>query len=125
MSARKKRQSEIISARLFEDDQDEAKALAVFRRWKRDAGLNTTQIITRALLALGEHQLPQRAEPLAEQLRESIDEMRQLIERLSNGQITVNEKGQPESTSDDQLDPGLLASLKNRVAPGLRADDTE
>jgi hypothetical protein len=120
--SRKNRKSIVITVRLFEDDQDEAKALVVYRQG-REAGLTNAQIITRALLALAKHPLPQRAEPLAAQLQDSIEDMRRLIEKLSNGQITVNQNGKPESIGgDEQLDASLVASLKNRATPGMRTD---
>jgi len=119
--SRKTRESTVVSARLYKDDKDEGRALAVLHKWHK-SGLNTSQIICRSLLALDELPMPE-ADNLSQKLRDVLAEAIQLVANLRRGEIVMTDADPGQGMDTDAINEVLVASLKARAGKGKRVEE--
>lgn len=121
MSKRQKRQSAVISARLYDDNPTEARALAIHEKWRKGSGFTSTEIITRALLALDEQPMPEKPDRLAARLGNMIEDLKAVIGQVGQGGISAPPPD--ESAPGVALDQSLIDSLAARASKGRRSSD--
>jgi len=118
--SKRTRKSVVISARLYEDDPNEATALSVHQKWNKN-GYSTNEIITRSLLALDEQPMPDKPDRLASRLQDIIRELQGIISRVGQGGI-VAAAPPSEAAPGVTIDQSLIDSLKGRANPGRRIE---
>jgi hypothetical protein len=112
------REFQYVSARLYPDNPDENRALAVWERLKR-GGMTGPQILTAALLTLDNQQLT--TDETAQTLKGLVDRLSGIITDLNTngGNVRIDSKTIEQV---GELSASLKNSIKNRAQAGISLD---
>jgi hypothetical protein len=115
--SRRKRESHVISARLYTDDESDYRALLALWKWEQHTDMSRTEIIKRALLALDQQQQPENENAVIDRLLGVIETLQATVERLQSGGIQAAPAPPPETTGDDIGNDAFIRSLQKRRRP--------
>jgi hypothetical protein len=118
MSRAGRRDFQYVSARLYPDNPDENRALAVWERLKR-GGMTGPQILTAALLTLDNQRVT--TDETAEKLKELVYRLSGMIADLNTNGGNVRIDNQTIEQVGE-LSNSLKNSIKNRAQAGITLD---
>lgn len=105
-----------FQARLSDDNDHERKAMEVLEYLER-VGKTRREILTDALLCLGNLPVPQHKDVLAERLHESIQELETLIKSVERGGAVI-QAAPNEVNKSVKINPAMVNALQARRMKG-------